>query len=472
MIASRVTSNGFGEVFSPDAAQRELAQEIFSSLEGLPLICPHGHLDPRIFSVSDARLGNPADMFVKQDHYVLRMLFSQGVALEQLGVGSAQGTDERDPKDIWQIFSDHFSAFRGTPTYFWIQKTLRDVFEIEEKLTSESAGKIYDHIERKLSSERFAPRVLCKRFNIEGISTTDSSVDSLEEHLRITQETDLVVRPTFRPDELLKLDTVGWPDYVKKLGELTQCRTFAYGGFLEGIRLRRLLFKARGATATDHDAETPNTNQLSKKEAESIFESALTGQIGNVEARAFEGHMLSEMAKMSADDGLVMQLHVGSVRNHNRFLHQKFGPHHGSDIPTSADWTNGLRTLLNLVGNHPNFSLILFTLDESSYSRELAPIAGHYPSVRIGPPWWFFDSMFGIERFLDAVVETAGIQNLAGFNDDSRNFVTIPARHDLWRRTCSNWLAGLVLRGMIDHEDAFEMASDLAYNLAKKAYRL
>jgi glucuronate isomerase len=180
--------------------------------------------------------------------------------------------------------------------------------------------------------------------------------------------------------------------------------------------------------------------------------------------------MLVEFARMSAEDGLVMQLHAGSLRNHNEAVYRRFGPDKGADIPVATDWTRGLRTLLNERGNDPRFRLIAFALDESAYSRELAPLAGHYPSLLLGAPWWFFDSPLGMRRYLDAVIETAGIYNFAGFNDDTRAFASIPARHDVWRRVSCDWLAGLVAAGVVDEEGAAEMAHELAYGLAKKAY--
>jgi glucuronate isomerase len=167
-----------------------------------------------------------------------------------------------------------------------------------------------------------------------------------------------------------------------------------------------------------------------------------------------------------------MQLHVGSLRNHNERVYARFGLDTGADIPVRTDWTRGLRALLNDFGSDPRFGLITFTLDEGTYSRELAPLAGHYPAMLLGAPWWFYDSPLGMSRYLDRVVETAGIYNTAGFNDDTRAFASIPARHDVWRRVTCDWLAGMVVTGVIDEEDAREMAYEFAYGLAKSAYRL
>ena len=169
---------------------------------------------------------------------------------------------------------------------------------------------------------------------------------------------------------------------------------------------------------------------------------------------------------------MVMQLHVGSLRNHHQRVYERFGLDKGADIPVAVDWTRGLHALLNAYGHDPAFRLITYTLDESTYGREAAPLAGHYPAMRLGAPWWFFDSVLGFERYLDRVVETAGIYNLAGFNDDTRAFASIPTRHDVWRRAASNWLADKVERGLIDEDDAPEMATWLSYGAAKEAYRL
>ena len=217
---------------------------------------------------------------------------------------------------------------------------------------------------------------------------------------------------------------------------------------------------------------TPNTAELTPSEADTIFQRALHGKIDSSDVSRFTAHMLMEMARMSIEDGLVMQLHPGSLRNHNEVIFQKFGLDKGADIPIQTEYTQNLRPLLNKYGNDSRLTLILFTLDETTYSRELAPLAGHYPALKLGPPWWFFDSLNGMARYFDRVMETAGIYNTAGFNDDTRAFCSIPARHDLWRRASADWLAGLVARHIIDMNDAKEMIQDLAVNLAKRAYKL
>jgi glucuronate isomerase len=396
------------------------------------------------------------------------------VAMEDLGVPARDGTPvETDHRRIWQRFAENFHLFRGTPTGLWLQDELVNVFGVEEKLTGESAQRVYDHIAEKLSSPEFTPRTLFERFNVEVLCTTDGATDTLERHKKLRDEGwGERVRPTFRPDALVNLDAEGWGESVKKLSEVSGVDVIGYRSFVEALEERRAFFKEMGTVATDHAALTPYAERLSDAEAEEIFARALCSEVGGDDADRFTAHMLMELARMSVEDGLVMQLHVGSLRNHNEIVFGRFGIDKGADIPVATEWTRNLGPLLNEYGSDPRFRLVVYTLDESTYSRELAPLAGHYPGLSLGAPWWFFDSPLGMRRYLDAVVETAGVRNLAGFNDDTRAFASIPARHDVWRRVVSDWLAGLVTTGVVDDEDAREMAWDLAYGQAKSTYRL
>ena len=460
--------------FDPDPAQKRIAMDLYKSVAHLPLVSPHGHVDPRLLSEEQASLGTPADLLIIPDHYVFRMLYSQGIQLENLGVPRRDGgAVERDHRKIWQVFADHVHLFRGTPTGAWLAHELPDVFGIEEKLTGQTAQRIYDQIETKLKSPEFRPRALFKRFNIEVLCTTDAATDPLVYHEAIQKSGwDGKVRPTFRPDSVANLLHPTWGENIRKLGEVSGIEVDSYTSFIKALENRRTYFKSMGATATDHAVESATTEPLADSEAEAIFGRALRGHGTADDARRFTAHMVMEFARMSIDDGLVMQLHVGSVRDHNDLIFERFGPDKGADIPGQSEFTRNLRSLLNKFGNDPRLTLILFTLDESTYSRELAPLAGHYPAVKLGPPWWFFDSINGMRRYLDAAMETAGLHNTAGFNDDTRAFPSIPARHDLWRRVSADWIAGLVVRGIVDEEDAQEMILDMAYRLAKKAYRL
>ena len=458
--------------FSPVQQVRVLARELYSAVRDLPIVSPHGHVDPALLADPDARFGNPAELLIIPDHYVFRMLYSQGVSLGALGIPRLDGQPvETDGRKIWQLLADHIHVFRGTPTGLWLSTVLQEVLGVSEKLNPDNASRIYDEVSEKLAAPEFSPRSLFDRFNIEVLATTDSATDSLEHHQKL-HETGIRVMPTFRPDSLLDFSNPDWPQRVEKLSELTGLHIGDLTGFVSAIRRRRKQFRELGATATDHSRMVTEIRSLPAPLAGSLFGKAMRGGLSDSEVHQLQAHMLFEMARLSCEDGMTMQLHLGSYRNHNRPLSQAFGPDTGSDIPVQVDWTRGLAPLLSEFGNEPGLKLILFTLDESTYGRELAPLAGHYPAVRIGPPWWFFDSVKGIERYLDQVVETAGFYNLAGFNDDTRAFASIPARHDVWRRVTSNWLAGEVTRGLMDEADAHEVARWLTVDAARAAYNL
>lgn len=450
------------------------AQRLFEAVKDLPLICPHGHVDPKLFADEDYQFGTPVDLLIIPDHYIFRMLYSQGIALSDLGIPRQDGgAVETDHRKIWQTVADHWYLFRGTPTGIWIRDELRDVFGIDEKLNSENAPAIYQAIEQRLSEPEFRPRRLFESFNIEVLSTTDAATDTLEHH-KVIRAADWEGRiiPTFRPDAVINLDRPDWRESIDVLGELSGINIDNYPNYIQALEDRRAYFKSMGATATDHAALTPYTEQLSEAEAEAILQKALSGDATSDDAKRFTGHMLIEMARMSVDDGLVMQLHVGSYRNHNAVIFEQFGRDMGADMPIQTEFTRNLQPLLSAYGNDSRLRLILFTLDETTYSRELAPLAGHYPALMLGPPWWFHDSPNGMRRFLDRVMETAGIYNTTGFNDDTRAFPSIPIRHQMWRRASADWVAGLLESKVIDEDDAQAMIHDLAYGLAKRAYKL
>jgi glucuronate isomerase len=459
--------------FAPDPAQLQVARALYAEVRQLPLLCPHGHVPPALLADPAARLGNPAELFIIPDHYITRMLYSQGVALEDLGLPTGDGAPtEADPRAIWQRFADRFSLFRGTPSGIWLADELVNLFGVTERLSGASAQRIYDHLEAQLARPEFAPRALLARFQIALLCTTDAASDTLDRHRAMHADGLGHIRPTFRPDALVALAAPAWPAQIAALAAAAGVDVVDYASYIRALEQRRAAFRQLGALAADHAALTPFTARLSDASAAAIFARALAGRAGEDDAARFGGHMLMEFARMSAEDGLVMQLHVGSLRNHHAAVFARFGPDVGGDIPLATEWTRNLRPLLNAYGADPRFRLILFTLDEGSYSRELAPLAGHYPAVLLGPPWWFHDSVNGMRRYLDMVVETAGLQNTAGFNDDTRAFASIPARHDLWRRVSCDWLAGLVVRGLLADDEAAEMAHDMAYGLAQRAYRV
>jgi glucuronate isomerase len=362
--------------------------------------------------------------------------------------------------------------FRGTPSGVWLAQELSTVFGINEKLNGKSALKIYDAVDKCLKTDAYKPRKLFEKFNIEALCTTDAATDSLEHHQAIKKSGwKGRVLPTFRPDGVINIDDINWKSNIKKLGELTGVQIGNHKALATAIQKRRVFFKQMGAVATDHGARFPLTAELSIHDAEAIFQRAMTGKATAEDAMRFTGHMIMENARMSIEDGLVMQFHVGVNRNHNHAVYNAFGPDKGCDIPIQTKFVSYLAPLLNKYGNDSRLTLVLFTMDESSYARELAPLAGHYPAVKLGPPWWFNDSPNGMARYFDQVMETAGLHNTAGFNDDTRAFPSIPARHDVWRRCACNWIAGMAVKGLVDMDDAKEMALDASYRLAKKVYK-
>jgi len=458
----------------PDSTVRYVAKELYETIADLPIICPHGHVDPALFADPDYRFSSPTDLFITPDHYVLRMLYSQGIKLEELGILQKPATYEPpNSRAIWQTFADHYYLFRGTPSGIWIQDSLATIFDVDEKLSAENGQAIYEYISKKLQKPEYAPRQLYKRFNIELLCTTDAATDSLVHHQAIQASGwDGHILPTFRPDALLDVAHPDWRQEIDKLNNILGMEIGSYGLFIEALENRRVFFKTMGCTATDQSVLSPFTTELSANEAGEIFQQALRGEISADNGRRFTGHMLLEMARMSIEDGLVMQLHVGTYRNHNQTIFDRFGTDMGGDIPVQAEFTRNLAPLLQKYGNDPRLTIIIFTLDETTYARELAPLAGHYPALKLGAPWWFHDSLNGIGRYLDQVMETAGIYNPVGFNDDTRAFPSIPVRHDVWRRATCSWLGRLVVQGVVDMEDGSEMAYEMAYGLAKKGYEL
>lgn len=455
-----------------EPTMRSIARRLFAEVETLPIVSPHGHTEPSWYALNE-RFPDPAALFVVPDHYIFRMLYSQGVPLEALGVPTVDGSSvETDPRRIWRLFAEHYRLFRGTPSRLWFEHSLQSVFGIEDRLSPQTADAIYDRIADALQTDAMRPRALYERFNIEAIATTDSALDDLAHHdaVRASGWRGRVL-PTYRPDAVVDPDRPGFAEALQRFFALTgEAQTFS--GYLAAHRTRRAYFKARGATATDHGHPSARTANLSAAECELLFSKMLAGTGSAAENELFRAQMLTEMARMSLEDGLVMQIHAGSSRNHNSRLFQRFGFDKGADIPQRTDYVGALRPLLDVVGNEPGLTVILFTLDETVYSRELAPLAGHYPALRLGPPWWFHDSAEGMMRFRESVTETAGFYNTVGFNDDTRAFLSIPARHDVARRVDCAFLARLVADGRLDEDEAREVAVDLTYRLAKDAYKL
>ncbi|MEW9836138.1 glucuronate isomerase [Mesorhizobium marinum] len=460
-------------LFPADAGTRAIARDLHAAVRDLPIVSPHGHTDPRWYAL-DEPFPDPAGLLIVPDHYIFRMLFSQGVRLEDLGVPTLDGSPvETDGRAIWRRFAERYFLFRGTPTRLWFDYTLQNLFGLHEPLSAATADAHYDAIAAMLATDAFRPRALFKRFNIEVIATTEGALDDLKWHEAIRRSGwDGRVVTAYRPDAVIDPDFEGFDANLDTLGEITGCDTGQWAGYLDAHRKRRAYFRSFGATSSDHGHPTAETANLANGEAATLFDRIRRGAGDPGDHRLFRAQMLTEMARMSLDDGLVLQIHPGSWRNHSPAVMQRFGRDKGFDIPTRTDYVAALKPLLDAVGVEPSLSVIVFTLDETSYARELAPLAGVYPALKLGPAWWFHDSPEGMRRFREMTTETAGFYNTVGFNDDTRAFPSIPARHDVARRVDCAFLAGLVAQHRLREDEAHELAHELAYTLAKKAYRL
>ncbi|BEP14536.1 glucuronate isomerase [Acidothermaceae bacterium B102] len=445
-----------------DPGTRTVAREIYGAVRALPIVSMHGHVDAALLAHNQP-FPDPAQLLVVPDHYVTRMLVSQGESLEQLTTG--------DPREIWRRFCAGWHLFRGTPSRLWLEHELVDVFGVDITPSAESADLLYDELSAALRRPAFQPRALFERFEIELLATTDSPLSDLAEHLSIIESGwPGVVVPTFRPDTLVQINHPDWQANVQRLADISGIPTGTYPGYIAALEQRRHHFLGHGARATDHGVFSAETEPLDAGAASRIYQSALRGRLTPDQCDAFSAHMMFEMARMSRDDGLVMQIHPGVLRNHDPAIQQTFGSDRGFDIPVPVDFVHGLRPLLNAFGQDPKFRCIVFTIDETTYSRELAPLAGAYPSLRLGAPWWFLDSPAAMRRFREAVTETAGFYNTSGFVDDTRAFCSIPARHDVARRVDSGYLAELVVRGQLGLDEATETAIDLTVTLPRLAY--
>ncbi len=460
-------------LFPADDGTRAIARRLYAGIQSLPIVSPHGHTQAAWFARNQP-FPNPVALFVQPDHYVFRMLYSQGVPLDVLEIGEPR---IEEPREVWRVFAGHYHLFRGTPTRLWLDYSFETLFGLTERLSPANSDHYYDVISAKLATPEFLPRALYDRFNIEVLATTDSPLDSLMDHRLIREGARSAgwggrILPTFRPDSVVDPALPGFAKNIEALGELTGEDTNTWRGYMRALGARRHFFKALGATATDHGHPTAQTADLTDSKASRLFETILEGNADPEQQELFRALMLTEMARMSLDDGLVMQIHPGSVRNHNAQIFARYGRDMGADIPAATNYVDALRPLLNRFGNEPGLTIILFTLDETAYSRELAPLAGHYPCLKLGPPWWFNDSPEGMMRFREQVTETAGFYNTVGFNDDTRAFLSIPARHDVARRIDSAFLARLVVEHRLDEDEATDLAHELTYGLVKKAYKL
>jgi len=459
-------------LFPPDPTTRGLAVELYNEVRSLPIISPHGHTDPRWFADNFA-FADPVSLLISPDHYVTRMLYSQGIALEELGVVPTDGAPVAQSRPAWRTFATHYHLFRATPSGLWFDHVLAEMFGVRYRLDADTADEIYDQVADALQRPEFLPRALLERFGVDLLATTDSPLADLDGHARVARDgLGTRIIPTFRPDPVVDPNFEGFSDNLDRLGELTGNDTGRWAGYLDALKSRRELFIRHGAVATDHGHPTATTASLPSQQCQRLLDGARAGTLTAEAQELFRGQLLVEMARMSIDDGLVMQLHPGSRRNHNALLYERFGRDRGADIPGPIEFTESLKPLLDVVGNDTRLRLILFTLDETTFSRELAPLAGHYPSLLLGPPWWFLDSYEAMLRYRRTVTETAGFANTAGFNDDTRALLSIPARHDVARRADCAYLAELVSTHRLDLDDARALAVDLTTGLARRAYRL
>jgi glucuronate isomerase len=451
---------------------RAIARDLYGSVKDLPIVSPHGHCDPAWFA-TDAPWTNPTELLLAPDHYLYRMLYSQGVPLDALGVPSRAGPSGTEAREAWRLFASHYYLFRGTPSRIWLDHVFAEVFGIDIVLDASTADTYFDRIDGALATPEFRPRALFERFNLELLATTEGADDPLEHHKAIRRSGwKGRVITTYRPDAVVDPEHEDFADALRRFGEITGEDVHSWSGYLAAHRKRRTDFRGAGATATDHGHPTAQTADLNDAEKEALFARIVGGSWSADDAEMFRAQMLTEMAAMSIEDGMVMQIHPGALRNHNRWLHQAFGRDKGADIPQRTDYVRALKPLLDRFGNESRLSIILFTLDESTYARELAPLAGHYPCLKLGPAWWFHDSPEGMRRFREMTTETAGFYNTVGFNDDTRAFLSIPARHDVARRVDCSFLAKLVAEHRIADWEAAELARELAYDLVRRAYRL
>ena len=460
-------------LFPAEPAVRDIARRLYARVAGLPIVSPHGHTDPEWFA-SDVPFSDPASLLIIPDHYVFRMLYSQGIPLEALGIPTSDGTlVESDPRRIWRLFAGNYHLFRGTPSRMWLDWVFAEVFSLDVRLEAETADLYYDRIDMLLRTPEFRPRALYERFNIEVIATTESPLDDLRHHRAIWESgwTGRVVT-AYRPDPVMDPEHPGFAENLNEFGRISGEDISTFTGYLKAHRSRRAYFREFGATSTDHGHPSATTADLPADACEALYQKVRAGTFTPAEAELFRGQMLTEMARMSLDDGMVMQLHPGVYRSHNPQVMARFGRDKGADIPLPGEFVRALKPLLDAHGNDPRLSLILFTLDETTYARELAPLAGHYPALKLGPAWWFNDSPEGMRRFREQTTETAGFYNTVGFNDDTRAFLSIPARHDVARRMDCGFLARLVAEHRLNEDEAHELAYLLAYELARRAYKL
>jgi glucuronate isomerase len=456
-----------------DPAERELARRLHATVADAPIYSPHGHV-PAAMLADDQPFPDPAALLITPDHYVTRMLHAVGVPLDALGLARDGAPSPASGREIWRTLCEHWDAFLGTPVRFWFESEFSEVFGLTEQPSAANADALYDRLEATLAAPEFRPRALFDRFNIAVLATTDDPADDLEAHARLAADPSFTGRviPTFRADRYMHPDEPGWAGRLQTLAERADVDTSGYAGLLEALRVRRAAFAAAGGTATDTGVIDAGSEPLDDAEASRIHRAALDGSLTPAEAVAYRRNMLYRLAEMAASDGLVMQLHPGVHRNHHRPTFEAYGPDTGHDLPAVGSFTEPLTPILRDFGTNATFRLVLFTVDETTFSREIAPLAGFYPSVYAGAPWWFLDTPSAILRYRRAITDSAGFTKTSGFIDDTRAFCSIPARHDMSRRVDASFLASLVVTHQLAEEDAFAIARRLVDDIPRATFRL
>ncbi len=453
-------------LFPADPATRDVARRLYDSVAGAPILSPHGHVDARVLA-SNEPFSDPASLLITPDHYVTRLLHANGVPLERL-------VPPADPREIWREFASRWHLFAGTPVRYWFEDQLENVFGIDEEPNTKTSDAIYDALVDALARPEFRPRALFERFGIAVLATTDDPVDDLAAHRALRDDPTFAghVIPTWRADRFVSPSAPSWSRALDQLGEVTGIACDSYHGMLEALRATRASFIEAGATSTDTGVPDAGSEPLEEADAERIHRDALRGSITEADAAAYRHNLLYRFAEFSTEDGLVMQLHPGVIRNHHRPTFDRFGPDTGHDLPDVAAFTRPLQPLLRDFGTHPGFHLVLFTVDETAFSREIGPLAGFYPSVYAGAPWWFLDSPAGIARYRAAITDPVGFAKTSGFIDDTRAYCSIPARHDASRRADAAFLAGLVTTHQLGEAEAATIAGELVRDIPARTFKL
>ncbi len=451
-----------------DPRTRSIARSLLERVQDLPIISPHGHVDAAVIE-QNTPFPDPAALLVSPDHYVTRLIHASGVPMDRLRAATVTTS-----REVWRTFVESWPLFEGTASGYWLRTQFDSVFKLGSDLGEMSADASYDAIAAKLQEPGFRPRELFKDFNIEVLATTDDPLDSLESHKAIAQDPSFHGRvlPTFRPDAYLNVAHHSWSENVDRLVAAAGDGGTGYGAYLTALENRRRYFVEHGAVSADHGVLAPATLKLDRADAEKLFDRARSGKATPQDRDAFEAHMMYQMARMSVEDGLVMTIHPGSYRNHHQPTFNAFGADTGHDIPFAINYTEAIRPVLQDFGTAKDFHLVLFTLDETVFSRELAPLAGFYPSVYLGAPWWFLDAPDAMLRFRSAVTETAGFSRSSGFIDDTRAFCSIPARHDASRRIEASFLARLVAEHRVSENRAHELIVDIVDASPRRVFKL